>query len=279
MDHRQSKNIASSASLATCSKPKQVHDQPYTYQPISSDHAIRVATIQLGEYGSPLTITLREVELPRKGNGWAVPEYQTLSYEWGQDGRDRPIYCDGRILLITRNLEAALQRLRSTDEPLLIWMDSICIDQDNVAERSHQVSMMALIYKSSPRVNMWLGEENETTQEGISMLESLDKLYDQLKKRLKSRRSSESWLEDDIMSINYLRSILGDEAGIENEKPERWDALRDIMSRSYFERTWIAQEVLLSWKRHGNHWNPSLPMASPPQRSAHNPKMFLPSNR
>ena len=221
--------------------------QSYIYQLLSGDRAIRVAELQPGQCDDVLTVTLGVTELPDVGNGWADPEYQTLSYEWGQSDRDRPIVCDGQTLLITQNLEAALQRLRLPDEPLRLWIDSICIDQENTRECNQQVSMMALIYKSSSRVNMWIGGENATTAEGILMLNDLQRLYDYLKKRLKSPDASRSWLEDDIVSTYALQKILGDDAGIENEKQERWDALDDILSRTYFERTWIAQEVLLSW--------------------------------
>ena len=223
------------------------HSQTYKYQPLSGPLVVRVAEVHQGEYGTPLTLALKETKLPDGGNGWAHPEYQTLSYEWGQSKRNTPINCDGKILLITKNLEAALQHLRPSDKPLSIWIDSICIDQENPSERSHQVSLMALIYKSSPRVNMWLGEENAVTQEGISMLGKLNDLYDQLKKRLKSSKSPNSWLDDSIMSTNHLKKILGEDAGIEEERQECWSAVDDILGRSYFERTWITQELLLSW--------------------------------
>ena len=225
-------------------------DQPvqtYKYQSLSGSLVIRVAEVQPDGYGSPLTITLRETKLPDGGNGWAHPEYQTLSYEWGQGERDIPIDCDGKVLLITKNLERALQRLRLSDKPLSIWIDSICINQESVPERSHQVGLMALIYKSSPRVNLWLGEENAGTPEGISMLNKLDNLYDQLKRKFKTSKSSNAWLDDHIISTNHLKRILGDEIGILGEKKESWSAVNHIFGRSYFERTWITQELLLSW--------------------------------
>jgi hypothetical protein len=208
--------------------------QTYVYDPLSGSRVIRVAEIQPGEYGSPLTITLRETVLPVTGNGHAEPKYQTLSYEWGQNKRDIPIICDGETVLITKNLEAALRRIRLTNGPLRIWIDSLCINQGDLEERNNQVTLMPLIYKCSPKVNMWLGEENANTEEGIRMLEKLNDLYEQLKKALKN--SSKDWLLDEIASNNALKMILGDGIAICEEKPEQWVALKDVMTRTYFER-------------------------------------------
>lgn len=239
--------------------PESEPVQTYVYQPLSGSRVIRVAEIQPGEYGSPLTITLRETVLPLTGNGQAKPEYQTLSYEWGQNKRDTPIDCDGYTVLITKNLEAALRRIRLIDRPLRMWIDSLCINQENIEERNHQVTLMPLIYKCSPRVNMWLGEENTNTEEGIRMLGKLNDLYEQLKKALKN--SSKDWLLDEIASINALKIIIGDGIAIYEEKQEQWVGLKDIMNRTYFERAWIVQEILLSWNatvvigRHRFSWN------------------------
>jgi hypothetical protein len=91
------------------------------------------------------------------------------------------------------------------------------------------------------------------TQEGISMLKKLDHLYDRRKKRLTASESPNAWLDDYIMSTNHLQRILGDDAGIEDERQECWSAVDDILGRSYFERTCITQELAAVMERHGNH--------------------------
>jgi hypothetical protein len=113
--------------------------QSYTYKPLSSKRHIRITEIQPGTVGSPISITLREVLLPSGRQQQCKEKYQTLSYEWGDSPRNTPLKCDGKMLLITTNLLAALQRLRSPTEVLLLWVDSICINQEDVKERSSQV--------------------------------------------------------------------------------------------------------------------------------------------
>jgi hypothetical protein len=41
-----------------------------------------------------------------------------------------------------------------------MWIDQISIDQQDVEEKNHQVSMMADIYEHAETVIAWLGEED-----------------------------------------------------------------------------------------------------------------------
>jgi len=59
---------------------------------------------------------------------------------------------------ISENLHAALQRIRDVQQPVEIWVDSICINQKDLAERSSQVGLMRDIYEGSEEVVIWLGE-------------------------------------------------------------------------------------------------------------------------
>ena len=86
-----------------------------------------------------------------------TPPFEALSYVWGERTALSPILCDGRPLSITLNLELALRQLRYPTRPRILWVDAICIDQDNIEERSRQVQYMRLVYKHATRVVVWLG--------------------------------------------------------------------------------------------------------------------------
>lgn len=85
-----------------------------------------------------------------------------------------PVACHGCILLVSRNLRDALRRIRQYQtwrsnreemferytepkqkkllqraygETAYFWIDALCIDQDDIPERSRQVSLMSQIYK------------------------------------------------------------------------------------------------------------------------------------
>ncbi|PVH81636.1 HET-domain-containing protein, partial [Cadophora sp. DSE1049] len=79
-------------------------------------------------------------------------KYQALSYTWGKpDAFNFKIWINGILVPVRRNLLCAL-RARS-----LIWVDALCIDQNNIVERGHQVDMMGDIFRDAEEVLTWLG--------------------------------------------------------------------------------------------------------------------------
>jgi hypothetical protein len=84
--------------------------------------------------------------------------YEALSYTWGGDKKPCSITVGEQNLNVTQNLHAALLRLRGCSLERIIWVDAICINQDDLTERGQQVQRMAQIYSKAARVLVWLGE-------------------------------------------------------------------------------------------------------------------------
>ncbi|KAK5634389.1 hypothetical protein RRF57_010103 [Xylaria bambusicola] len=57
----------------------------------------------------------------------------------------------------TQNLATALQHLRYKDEARIMWTDSVCINQNGLNEKSHQVAFMGEVCKNARQVVVWLG--------------------------------------------------------------------------------------------------------------------------
>ncbi|KAF1983614.1 hypothetical protein K402DRAFT_297997, partial [Aulographum hederae CBS 113979] len=87
----------------------------------------------------------------------AASPYETLSYTWGDSSSPIPIHISGHVIQVTRNLHAALQHIRQESTDRILWIDALCIDQTNNAEKSAQVQMMRNIYHSAARTLVWLG--------------------------------------------------------------------------------------------------------------------------
>lgn len=121
---------------------------------------VRLLYIHPAAADQPLSADLKVVCLDVK------PSYIALSYAWGPPHFDAEIICNGETFRITSNLHAALVRMRRTSKQVF-WVDQICIDQDNVSEKGHQVALMASIYKNSENVYIWLGPHNANTLKGI----------------------------------------------------------------------------------------------------------------
>lgn len=107
-------------------------------------------------------VTCRLTECPLED---AKGKYKALSYTWkgGTESTQQYIYCEdlGKIGVMP-NLHAVLRRLRHATDVVILWIDWLCIDQDNTEERTHQVGMMRDIYANSTEVIIWLGSGGET---------------------------------------------------------------------------------------------------------------------
>lgn len=90
----------------------------------------------------------------------AHPEpFEALSYVWGRGDLTDTIFCNGKTLHITTNLAVALRRLRFPDRPRTLWADQVCINQQDLVERSQQVRHMETLYRVTTKVLVWLGED------------------------------------------------------------------------------------------------------------------------
>ncbi|KAF3054168.1 hypothetical protein E8E11_011974 [Didymella keratinophila] len=139
----------------------------YKYAPLhSAKNEIRLLHMDKGLHGKSRTYSLHHVSLDEK------PEYVALSYCWGRQGPDRPIAIGGSRLLITRSLETALQNIDS-HHPL--WIDAVCINQNDSSEKTWQVQLMRKIYNTASEVIIWLGHSTDATDVFLSGVNELSK--------------------------------------------------------------------------------------------------------
>jgi hypothetical protein len=136
--------------------------------------------------------------------------YEALSYVWGNQDKTRPIHVDGVTFPVTVNLYAALSRLRDYSFERIIWVDAVCINQENLEERKQQVQLMAKIYSKAHRVIVWLG---------------------------KGAVDTEGALEDICLAAN-------EELTERSKKEINQQAILNLLQRPWFQRTWVRQQTL-----------------------------------
>jgi hypothetical protein len=92
-------------------------------------------------------------------HGSVKANYTCLSYVWGSANTQRQILVNGRLLLVRENLYDFMRSARSrhANPPRTFWIDALCIDQNSVYEKNHQVAQMGLIYSNAVEVVSWLG--------------------------------------------------------------------------------------------------------------------------
>ena len=175
----------------------------------------------------------------------SLPTYEALSYTWGSTDNPATVYIERppqspmseqselSTLQIGQHLMKALRYLRYTDKPRTLWIDAICIDQKNTAERNEQVKQMDRIYKLAERVIVWLGEESPSSKLAITTLEFLGRQVELTKDyhRLPSPCCDEPLWSDSGHSLPYSE--------------ETWEAIFDLLGRPWFSRLWILQEIQL----------------------------------
>jgi hypothetical protein len=81
-----------------------------------------------------------------------------LSYVWGDLPPTEEIELDGKRFHIRKNLGELLNRVRRPKSLIRVWVDAVCVDQDNIPERNSQVGLMSQIFGAATLVVAWLGE-------------------------------------------------------------------------------------------------------------------------
>ncbi|TGO33472.1 hypothetical protein BHYA_0244g00090 [Botrytis hyacinthi] len=104
---------------------------------------------------------------PLHDSGRGTHRYEALSYVWGDAGDSRSIFINGHSLTVRANLHIALSRLRDPVLDRIIWIDAICINQEDLNERGHQVQLIAKIYSKASQVVIWLGEEADNSDRAL----------------------------------------------------------------------------------------------------------------
>lgn len=218
----------------------------YTYDRLSGEQfATRLLEIvPVNNPDDPIEVHLKHVCLTSK------PQYRALSYTWGRPAphlpdewddpqSTKPIVVDGKILRIGYNLFSALQAIRHAwISDTLWWIDAICIDQNNISERNKQVANMREIYASSLETVVWLGPADGSTSTAFKKIASLSTSWEGRTEKLRNYSIDD---EDINQYTDILRSDLA-----ETDLVESWSAVLSLLSRSWFERTWVAQEILVA---------------------------------
>lgn len=125
-----------------------VADHIYSVLPID---AIRLLCLHRGSMPQTIKCTLSTVQLTN------VEAYEALSYVWGSEADPETLLLDCHEFSITKNLHSALCALRLPDKDRFLWIDALCINQNNDVEKGAQIPLMGSIYERAVQVIAWLG--------------------------------------------------------------------------------------------------------------------------
>ncbi|KAI7784484.1 hypothetical protein LA080_009983 [Diaporthe eres] len=241
------------------------------YKPlVQNKRTIRLLTLLPGRG----EISCRLMECPLEDAGG---RYKALSYTWkgGTETIQQSIYCDdlGKIGVMP-NLYAVLRRLRDATYVVTLWIDWLCIDQNNTEERTHQVGMMREIYANSTEVIIWLGSGAETSATNQPIIEfwgddrdiqhissHLERMYSQKQHALSLAHRTDMYGTFCIISVLaqglnaskiwYLRRL--------EYAPAIIGGLSSLLEMSRWTRIWVVQENVVASRAVVYYGNMSMP--------------------
>jgi hypothetical protein len=136
--------------------------------------------------------------------------FEALSYAWGSEENPHSISVDGCNFLVRANLYSALVHLQDDFIERILWIDALCINQQNNAEKGQQVQSMAKIYAKASRAIVWLGEA--TANGGDA-------------------------------ALDYVRAVSGQQDTSIDREPWRKYMIIDLLERPWFQRIWVRKNT------------------------------------
>ncbi len=147
------------------------------------------------------------------------PDFDALSYVWGQRNSEQRIYVNGSGMSLTQNLFNILTTLRAQEinQTPRLWVDALCVNMRDIDEHGNQVRLLKQIYTSAKEVLFCLDDEKEEDGEGVKLL----------------RRVGSSHLLPDHLYQDTLVAV--ERTGLEK-----------IFQRRFWGRMWTVQEFVLA---------------------------------
>lgn len=140
------------------------------------------------------------------------PSYKAISYAWGDPVSTETVSIvqdnDQGCLEIPMNLSHALRAIRHDTEDVLVWADSICINQQSNREKTNQLPLIPDIYSKAAQVVLWLGIEKD----------------------------------DSARAYQLLHGLIHD--GLQLGRDTDLGSVVSLFDRDYWSRLWVVQEIL-----------------------------------
>jgi len=189
-----------------------------------------------------------------------LPVYQAISYVWGSSECPHRIKCGHSVsyartnrkgvrkrhafiplssdesVKATTNLKNMLLQLRTLDEFRVLWIDSLCINQGDVEEKTAQVRMMHYIYFLAESVLVYIGEADMDTASALKCARTLAAMKDAPVEDVPHRL--------DLSPVVPERSHYIPSHELDRLSP--WIAFVYLFNRPWFSRIWVIQEIVMS---------------------------------
>ncbi|KAI1324681.1 heterokaryon incompatibility protein-domain-containing protein [Xylariaceae sp. FL0255] len=172
-----------------------------------------------------------------------APPYACISYAWGTAEENSPenareLIVDGNAHRVSQNAYDILKRVIDWGDPERLWLDAMCINQDDVNERNAQVSIMGDIYHRAYVVAVWLGRDERNE-------------YDVVVEICKALQTKFLSFLNNGLPVERMSSItdptVRDRLGLSELSMNTWQVFVQFWNRAWFHRAWVIQEAALAF--------------------------------
>lgn len=201
-----------------------------------------------------------QYELPPLQYGNTIEsKFEALSYAWGSEKKSDSIIVQGDIaakLAVTQSLLGALQHLRDRTESRMMWIDAICLNQEDTVEKGLQLPRMRDIYRLAYRVVVWLGLDSKRFELGRGwergrILSLVFKELEYIAAQVEvSEHGTSLWPAPEAIEKDWYRSE-NLRQSIDQDYQLTLDGLKQLLRSRWFGRLWVVQEIQLANKRPG----------------------------
>ncbi|KAI9877395.1 MAG: hypothetical protein M1823_007111, partial [Watsoniomyces obsoletus] len=159
----------------------------YRYTPLDPriNRAIRVIRVHDELVHDKIACEIEQITTDSK--------YTALSYTWGSSkDASETIFLNGQRFMVRRNLLSFLDHARAFHAGKSLWIDAICINQEDIREKNRQVQMMSKIYSSTAEVFVWLGPRVDYAGHCLRRMQAYESMSD-TEMALSSSKDSDFW--------------------------------------------------------------------------------------
>ncbi len=190
----------------------------FPYLPLDSTKSeIRIIILKPSTVSMPLECTLQHASNSNKSRA----SYKALSYTWGLPEPTKILSLNGIQIQVRENLWQALHHIRQEISNLQLWVDALCINQEDIPEKNEQVSRMGTLYNQAEEVLVWLGPEKDGSDIAIYFVKTTIAT---------PSRSLPLDLSSDLFPQVGVQSVLS------------------LLDREYWKRVWIIRDVFRARK-------------------------------
>ena len=214
--------------------------EPFRYSPLpAGEDTVRMLRLLPGGEADEIQCELGSRNLAEISDH---KTYEALSYCWGKPGGEVKIsileegQARNSTILVQPNLHGALSAFRYNETPRNLWIDAVCIDQNNTKEKNRQIPLMRRIYEGCSSVVIWLGRElpDCNSEVAISLLKKLN--------------NAATIAGPDIPNINIFSSQDLAKYGLPSLFSFDYVSLLSLLEAPWFHRSWIVQEAAVAKK-------------------------------